>query len=192
MIFPCLVLPWGILRCYYLLKAKASSSSHSDLWTSACLWTPSYSLCNQLCYTVFSIFWHSEMSPYFHLRCFRRHSKSHSFWKLWWYRGWAAAAAAGVSWRCSVSVWYLKVWFSARASDFSFSKMPRLALTFLFNGYRVFCALTKWPGCKIDHSPLSSPEVKNGWSCISTTPVYFQGVDKDNFEIFSLLGCYTA
>jgi len=29
----------------------------------------------------------------------------------------------------------------------------------------------KWPGCEVDHSPPSSVEVKNEWSCTSPPPI---------------------
>jgi len=31
----------------------------------------------------------------------------------------------------------------------------------------------KQPGCKVNHSPPPSPEVKNEWSCTSTPPTVF-------------------
>jgi hypothetical protein len=31
----------------------------------------------------------------------------------------------------------------------------------------------KWPGCEADHSPPSSAEVKNAWSCTSTPQYVF-------------------
>jgi hypothetical protein len=34
----------------------------------------------------------------------------------------------------------------------------------------------KWPGHEADHSPPSSAEVKNAWSCTSTPPICLHGM----------------
>ena len=75
---------------------------------------------------------------------------------------------------------------------FLFSKTSWLAPTLLFNGYGVICPVAKWAGCEFDHLPLSSPEVQNQWSYVDTTPVCLNCMDREDFEIFILLGCYTA
>jgi hypothetical protein len=56
----------------------------------------------------------------------------------------------------------------------------------------------KWPGREVDHSPPSSAEVKNEWSCTSTPPYAFMAwclvKHRDNF-IFTFTfnhACYTA
>jgi hypothetical protein len=41
-------------------------------------------------------------------------------------------------------------------------------------------------GREVNHSPLSSAEVKNEWSCTSTPPICLPGVDMENFAFFHL------
>jgi hypothetical protein len=41
-----------------------------------------------------------------------------------------------------------------------------------------------WPDREVDHSPPSSAEVKNEWSCISTPFICLHGMDRDNFTSF--------
>ena len=42
----------------------------------------------------------------------------------------------------------------------------------------------KRPGHDVNHSPLSSNEVKNEWSYTSTPPVHLHGEIRDNFTFF--------
>ena len=46
----------------------------------------------------------------------------------------------------------------------------------------------KQPGCELDHSPISSEEFKNEWSCDSPPPIRLRGVDRDNFSFVNTLG----
>ena len=49
----------------------------------------------------------------------------------------------------------------------------------LFNGYRFFFLGVSRPGCDVDHSPLSSCQVTNEWSCTSAPPAYLRGVHRN-------------
>jgi hypothetical protein len=55
--------------------------------------------------------------------------------------------------------------------------------SFVFNGHRRSFQEVKRPGRKANDSPASSAEVKNEWSCISTSPLYLNGVGRDNFTL---------
>ena len=48
-------------------------------------------------------------------------------------------------------------------------------------GTEFFFTKVKQPRCEVDHSPPSSAEVKNGWSCTSTPPICLHGVEKEGF-----------
>jgi hypothetical protein len=50
----------------------------------------------------------------------------------------------------------------------------------LFNDRR-FLPVVKRPERKVNHSRLSSAEVKNDWSHTSSPPIRIHGVDRDNF-----------
>jgi len=39
----------------------------------------------------------------------------------------------------------------------------------------------KPPGREVNHTPPSTVEVKNEWSCTSTPPICLHGVDRENF-----------
>ena len=55
-----------------------------------------------------------------------------------------------------------------------------------FNRYRVsFPELQRW-GCKVDHLPPPSAEVKNEWSYTSIPPICLQGQEREKFYIFHL------
>ena len=51
-------------------------------------------------------------------------------------------------------------------------------------GYRCFIQGIMQPGRDVDHSPPSSAEFKNEWSCISSSPVCLYGLQWDNFTFF--------
>jgi hypothetical protein len=54
----------------------------------------------------------------------------------------------------------------------------------LLSGHRwAFSLGVKWPGREADNSPPSSAEVKNEWSCTSTTCVFPYGVCRENVAI---------
>ena len=55
--------------------------------------------------------------------------------------------------------------------------------SFVFNEYRRSFQEVNRPGREANHSPPSNTEVKNEWSCISTPPVYLNGVGRDNFTL---------
>ena len=48
------------------------------------------------------------------------------------------------------------------------------------SGYRLPFSVVKLPGSDVDHTPLSSTEVKNSWSHTSTPAIYLHGVHRDN------------
>ena len=54
--------------------------------------------------------------------------------------------------------------------------------TLLFDGYWGFFQGIKWPGHEIDHSPPSSAEVKDEWSCISAAPLCLHDMDRNNLS----------
>jgi hypothetical protein len=58
--------------------------------------------------------------------------------------------------------------------------LPTIAIQWIpgFFPMRAYVCVYVWD---IDLSPPSSAKVKNEWSCITTTPVCLQGVDRDNF-----------
>jgi hypothetical protein len=65
------------------------------------------------------------------------------------------------------------------ARDFFLSKTSRPAVgstQLLFNGYRLCVPGVKRPGCEVNYSPPSGPEVKNGWSYTSSPPLRLHGV----------------
>jgi hypothetical protein len=39
----------------------------------------------------------------------------------------------------------------------------------------------KWPGCQVDHKPMSSAEVKNELSYVSAYPMCIRDMDKEIF-----------
>jgi hypothetical protein len=50
-------------------------------------------------------------------------------------------------------------------------------------------AVSPWvkrPRRKVNHSPSSSAEARNEWSCTSAPPLYLHGVDEDNFTLILL------
>ena len=49
----------------------------------------------------------------------------------------------------------------------------------LFNWYREFFPGVKRPGRQVNHSPPSSDDIKNKWSCTSTTLICLNGVDRE-------------
>jgi len=51
----------------------------------------------------------------------------------------------------------------------------------LYRGYWGFFKEVKQPGCEVDHSPPSSAEVKNEWSCTSNPPICLHGMEKEGF-----------
>jgi hypothetical protein len=60
--------------------------------------------------------------------------------------------------------------------------------SFLSSGYQGHSLGVKRPGREADHSPPSSAEVKNAWSCTSIPPIHLHGVvlslekeQRDNF-----------
>jgi hypothetical protein len=55
--------------------------------------------------------------------------------------------------------------------------------SFVFNDHRRSFQEVKRPGREANHSPPSSAEVKNEWSCVYTLPVYLNGVGRDNFTL---------
>jgi hypothetical protein len=70
-----------------------------------------------------------------------------------------------------------------------------LGLPSLFNGYEgLFSLEVKQPGHEADHTPPSSTEVKNAWSCTSTpnTPSWHgaQLKPRDNFTFTFTLFSY--
>jgi hypothetical protein len=57
----------------------------------------------------------------------------------------------------------------------------------LLKGHRPSSPGVKRPDREADNLPLSIAELKNAWICISTLPVCFRGVHKDNFSFFDAL-----
>ena len=49
----------------------------------------------------------------------------------------------------------------------------------LFSAFRVSFARVKRPGCEVDHSLATDPEVENAWLCTYTPPVRLHHVDRD-------------
>jgi hypothetical protein len=56
----------------------------------------------------------------------------------------------------------------------------------LFNEYWGSLLGVKWPGCKVNHSPLSSAKVKNEWSYTSPPPICLHDVDRED-STFSII-----
>jgi hypothetical protein len=50
-----------------------------------------------------------------------------------------------------------------------------------FNGYRGLFTEAKRTWHEVDHSSISSAEVKNKWACVSAPPTYLHGVGRTNF-----------
>jgi hypothetical protein len=73
-----------------------------------------------------------------------------------------------------------------RKRYFTFPKRPdrlwRLT-SILFSGYRGVFYMVQRPGRNVEHSPASSIEVKYEWSCTSSPPTCFHGVDRDNVTL---------
>jgi hypothetical protein len=57
----------------------------------------------------------------------------------------------------------------------------------IFSGYPGSTKGVKWLGHDVNHSPPSSPEVKNEWSYTFAPPLYLHGMDRDNFFTFDLM-----
>jgi hypothetical protein len=55
--------------------------------------------------------------------------------------------------------------------------------TLLFSGYQGCFLGVKWLGLEVDHSPPSNADIKNEWSYTCTHPVFFHGVDRNNFTV---------
>ena len=48
----------------------------------------------------------------------------------------------------------------------------------------------KWPGHDVDHSSLSSAEVKNEWSYTSAPSICIHGIDLNYFTSCQVCVCY--
>ena len=48
-------------------------------------------------------------------------------------------------------------------------------------GYRSVAQGVRRPGRGVDHSPRSSAETKNEWSCTATPPACLHSVERDTF-----------
>jgi hypothetical protein len=60
----------------------------------------------------------------------------------------------------------------------------------LFSGCRgFFPGGLKRPGREVDHSPPSSPKIKNEWRCTAAVSVRLHGVDRDKYTFPLLNGC---
>lgn len=46
----------------------------------------------------------------------------------------------------------------------------------------------KWAGLEVNHLLLSNANVTNEWGYISTSSIYFHGVEKENYLVKSLCG----
>jgi len=46
-----------------------------------------------------------------------------------------------------------------------------------------------WLEHEVDHSPVSSTEVRNEWICTSAAPICLHSVDRDRLSVLDLLGC---
>ena len=58
----------------------------------------------------------------------------------------------------------------------------------LFGWYRGSFPGVQRPGRRVDHSPPSSPQVKNEWSYTSVTPISLHGVNRDDFTFLRRYG----
>lgn len=61
----------------------------------------------------------------------------------------------------------------------------------LFNGYRGFFPGVKRTGRQVNHSPPSSDDIKNKWSCTTTTLLCLNGVDREK-STFAFLGRFAT
>jgi hypothetical protein len=53
----------------------------------------------------------------------------------------------------------------SRSSDFSLLQIIQ-TVSVVHSASYAMCKVVKWPGCKDDHWPSSSPEVKDVWCCL--------------------------
>ena len=54
----------------------------------------------------------------------------------------------------------------------------------LLNGYQSSIMEVKQPGCKVNHSPPFSAEIKKEWSYTCSSPVSLHGVTRENFTFY--------
>jgi hypothetical protein len=90
-------------------------------------------------------------------------------------------------WGVKIALWTVRDSYPSRGKRFFFppslKRKDRLQglPSHLLNGYRRSFPGVKRPRRNVHHSPPTSAEVKNAWSCTSTPPVYLHGVDRENF-----------
>jgi hypothetical protein len=77
----------------------------------------------------------------------------------------------------------LESWQGQQIFLFHTTSIPVLGPTSLiFSGYRGSFLAVKRSRREFDHSSPSGTEVKNEWRCNCSLPIYFHGLDKDNFS----------
>jgi len=78
----------------------------------------------------------------------------------------------------------------SRSDSFQDEDFPFLQNVTTGPGSQVLFLGVRWLGHEADHSPTSSNELKNEWSCTST-PICLHGIKRDNFTFtLDFLMCY--
>jgi hypothetical protein len=87
------------------------------------------------------------------------------------------------SWTALLSCYFAVSNILARKKQYIFSKILLWVLTptcspIQWLSHKSFL-WGRWPGCEAEHSLLSSGEVKNEWSCTSSTLIWLRGENRD-------------